>query len=128
MFILQFAKIIVVVDYFRKILHRRCLTAFRIYQGSDYIYHSEHVRFLNLPVLHRLLNMSEYVWIITKYALCLTMPKYGGICVNMYKSTWMAFALHFRIVIPRSTWTRSYFSLCSRKTRNMRLFSWRDKI
>ena len=30
----------------------------------------------------------------------MNMPEYDRICANMPKSTWMAFALHVRIVIP----------------------------
>ena len=41
-----------------------------------------------------ILNMPDYAWI------CLTMDKYTGICVNIPKSPWMSFVLHFPIVIP----------------------------
>ena len=33
--------------------------------------------------------MPDYVWI------CLNMRDYAGICVNMPRSVWMAFVLHF---------------------------------
>ena len=37
--------------------------------------------------------MPDYVWIY------LNIPEYTAICVNMPKSAWMAFVLHFPIVI-----------------------------
>ena len=33
--------------------------------------------------------MPDYVWI------CLNMRDYAGICVNVPRSVWMAFVLHF---------------------------------
>ena len=38
--------------------------------------------------------MPDYAW------MCLNMPEYAGIYVNIPKSTWMSFVLHAPIVIP----------------------------
>ena len=115
------AKIIVVVDYFCKMLHLRCLTWF-----SEYPLGSEYTRVLNMPrfwiyrgsecarVLNMalVLNMSgfgwcqdkkgpEYAWIIPEYPqICLNILKYVKIGMDMPKSTCMDFALHVHIIIP----------------------------
>ena len=42
-----------------------------------------------MPGLHRTL------WICLNYAwLCMTLPEYARICINMPKHSWMVFALH----------------------------------
>ena len=62
---------------------------------------SEDTGVLNMPELHKVWNMPEYVWIIPEYAwFCLNMSKYAGICVNIPKSAWLALVLHVLIVIP----------------------------
>ena len=54
---------------------------FWIYQGSEYA---------------RVTEGSEYAWKIPEYAwTCLIMSAYAGMCVNMPKSAWMDFVLHF---------------------------------
>ena len=64
---------------------------FWIYQGSEYASCFEYNRVLNMTVLHRIQNMLDYVW------MCLNMSAYVGIGVNMSKSAWIVFVLHFRI-------------------------------
>ena len=64
---------------------------FWIYQGSEYASCFEYNRVLNMTVLHRIQNMPDYVWI------CLNMSAYVGIGVNLSKSAWIVFVLHFRI-------------------------------
>ena len=56
---------------------------FWICQDSEYPSGSDYTRVLNMPGLYRLLNM----------------PDYAGICVNMPKSAWITFVLHFSIEI-----------------------------
>ena len=68
---------------------------FWICQGSEY------TSVLNMLILPRVLNMSEFARMIPEYAwLDLNMSKYAGICVNMPKSTWIAFVWHVPIVSP----------------------------
>ena len=38
--------------------------------------------------------------------ICLNMPEYVGLCLNIPESTWMAFCLHLGKYNPWSTWTR----------------------
>ena len=86
---------------------------------------------------------SEYVWICLKSSwICLIMPQYvwiyqgceyAGIYASKPKSTWMAFVLHFTIVISYLIeWVITYFKVYPKLevivSRNMRLLSWRDKI
>ena len=71
------------------------------------------------------MNASDYTWIY------LNMSEYAGIRVNMPKSVWMAFALHFSIVIPcllerLITYFNIYTKLEAIVWRNMGLFSWKD--
>ena len=87
-----------------KALHHRCLTRFWVWlqfwmcQNSEYASRFEYVRILNIP---------EF-WIYqdnTGFKICLIVPGYvwiclnmrERICVNMPKSPWMAFVLHFAI-------------------------------
>ena len=95
------AKVIIAASYFWKNLHRRCLTVFSIYQVSEctsalntpgfWIYHDseyasgfKYAKVLNMPGLHRALNMPEYAWIIPEYVwLCLNRCLYAWICGNM---------------------------------------------
>ena len=51
------AKVIIAVTYFRKTLHRRCLTGFLIYQGSEYASGFEYARILNMS---QVLNMPGF--------------------------------------------------------------------
>ena len=68
---------------------------FWICQGSEY------TSVLNMLILPRVLNMSEYARMIHEHAwLDLNMSKYAGICVNMPTSTWIAFVWHVPIVSP----------------------------
>ena len=61
-------------------------------QVSEYASGSEYAR---------ISQASECVRIIPEYVLwSLNMSAHAGICVNMPKSVWMAFVLHFPIVIP----------------------------
>ena len=70
-------------------------------QGYEYVSGSKYARVLNIPWLHRVLDMSEYTWIIPDYAwLCRNMLDYARICLNIAKSAWIAFVLHVPIVIP----------------------------
>ena len=75
------------------------MPGFWIYQGSDYASGSEYARVTQSSEYARII--LEHAWIIPGYALvCLIMPEYTKTCVNMPKSAWMAFVLHFPIVIP----------------------------
>ena len=65
-------------------------------------------------------NMPDYVWI------CLNRPEYTGICVNMPKSAWTAFVLHFLFFFFAISFLLELVIIVW--IRNMRLFSWRDKI
>ena len=77
-----------------------------VFQGSEY------TRVLNMPELHRILNMPmessvlylydmrEYAWVIPEYVwLFLNKSEYTGICVNMPKYAWSAFAWLVAILI-----------------------------
>ena len=83
-------------------------------QSKNYASGSENPRFLNMP---RVLSMqefwidkgseyasviqgSEYVWICLNNSwICLKMPEDAAIYVNITKSVWMTFVLHFPILI-----------------------------
>ena len=99
---------------------------FWIYQGSEYASGSEFIR---------VTQGSEYAWIclIMFGWICLDMPEYAGICVNMPKSAWIAFVLYFPIVIPcLLEGVVTYFNVFTKLEvlvwMKMRLFSWRDTI
>ena len=78
--------------------------------------------------------LNEYVWIIPRYIwFCLKIFEYDGKCENMPKSAWMGFVLHFPFVIPcLPEHVVTHISRCAKLEvtvwRNIRLFSWRDKI
>ena len=77
-------------------------------------------------IIQDLSNMREYRWI------CIHMPGYTRICVNMPKYAWMAFVLHFPIVIPCLikrvvSHFNAHMKLDVIVWRNMSLFSWRNK-
>ena len=82
----------------------------------------------------RVTQRSEYAWAISEYAwLCLDMSKYAEICVNVAISAWIAFVLHFPIsAFSFAKHVVTYLNVYKRQEvivwRNMRLFSWRDKI
>ena len=59
--------------------------------------------------------MPEYEW------LCLNIPKYAGVYVNMRKAARMAFALHSVFVIPCLLWTRNYLFQQFHETRSYSL-------
>ena len=109
---------------------------FWIYKSSEYASGFEYVMILNILefwICHRVTQGSEYTWIILEYA---------RICVNMTKSVWMAFALHFltspfalQSLLYLNTWLPIWTSsgdifrrLEVIVWRNIRLFSWSDKI
>ena len=48
--------------------------------GSEYVKGSGYTTVLNMPGLHRVLNMPEYAWII---------PGYAWLCVNVLKCVWI---------------------------------------
>ena len=53
----------------------------RYLTGTEYATGTEYVRVLNIPGLHRILNMSQYTWIIVEYAwLCRNISEYAWIC------------------------------------------------
>ena len=93
---------------------------FWIYQGSEYV---------------RVRQGSQYAWIclIMSGWICLDMSEFAGICVNMSKSAWIAFALYFSIVIPcLREGVVTYFNIFTKLEvldwMKMRLFSWRDTL
>ena len=76
-------------------------------QGSEYPSGSENAtvlkykRFLNMLVLHMVLNMPESFLNMSDYAgICLNMPEYTRISVNISKSVRAPFVSHAPIVIP----------------------------
>ena len=79
------------------------MPGFRIYQ--------DYTGFRICPNNSRIyVNMTDYVWI------CLNKPEYAGICVDMSKSAWMAFVLHFHISLlvlqSFSFWARGNLYEC----------------
>ena len=75
--------------------------------------------------------IPEYAWIIPGYALiCLNMPEYTETCVKTPKCAWMAFVLHFPIVIPwHLECVVTYFNVYKKLEvivwRNISLIFWR---
>ena len=146
------AKIVIVINWFRKTLHCRCLTSFWIYQGSECGSCFEYARAQGLiyqcTSMPLVLNIEGLFWIYegSEYAIvthsfdhawiCLNIPnmsEYAGISVNMSKSLWISFAWHFPVVIPSLLeLVITYFSVTTKLEvivwRNTRLFPWRDKI
>ena len=84
---------------FCKMLHRRCLTGFWTCLGFwicllFWISQcSEYTTVLSMSGFRIYLNIPDS-WI------CLIMARYAAIFVNMPKSAWMTFVLHFPIVTP----------------------------
>ena len=107
-------------------LHKYIIVAvnFYLWQGSEYSSTTKYAMLLNIPWLHKVLNMSECAWIMPWYAwLCQNMREYACICLNGFcctchycnsLSTWICVVTYCNGV--EGVWT------------NMRLFSWRDKI
>ena len=110
-----------------------------IAQNSEYPSGFEYAEVLNIPefwicqsytgfkiCLNNTRIIPEHCWI------CLNMPVYVWICVNMPKFAWIGFSSFFHLFYnPFSTWTRGYLFEHILEVivgRNMRLFSWRDKI
>ena len=102
-----FAKIIIVVDYFRKTFHRRCLTGLWIClrfwicqrsestgvlnipglwicQGSEYSSGTEYVRTLDISWFYaRVTHGSKFAWICLNNSwICLIMSEFAWICLN----------------------------------------------
>ena len=116
---------------------------FRICQSSKYTKALNKPLVLNLPNFwinqgseyvrsNRVLNMPKYAWLCLAEWTCMDMSEYADICVNMPKSSWMAFALYFPIVIPcLLERVLTYFNVCRKLEvwvlRKMMLFSWRHK-
>ena len=105
-----------------------------ICKNFKYLSGFEYGRFLNIPRFWICLwfeYMPEF-WICPGYNI-LNMPEYAGKCVNVPKSAWMTFVLHFPIVIfclykTVVNYFNVYMKLEVIVWRNMRLVSWRDKI
>ena len=98
------------VDNFHKTLHRN------VWQNSEYPFVSEfnYIRVLNMRGLHRVLNLPEYAWIISKHAwICLNMPKYVLISLNLPE--WLLF--YFPIVYLNA------WLLISMFMQNLKLYS-----
>ena len=91
-----------------------------IHQGSEY------ASGLNVLGLHRVLNMPEFVWIISGYAwICI--PEYAWICLNLHE--WVLFYVSsFSFLINVNGW----LLLTSTFTWNFKSWrkdnSWRDTI
>ena len=95
---LEYARVLTVGGFwicqgskYMKILN---MPGFWICQGSKYI------KILNMPGLHMVLKMPEYASIPEHAWLCQNMSECAKICVNIFKSAWMAFVLYFLSVIP----------------------------
>ena len=87
---------------------------FWIYQSSEYTSGSEFARVLNMSGLHRVLNMSDYVW--------LNMPGYVWICWDMRKYAKISLnglCFIFPHCNPLSTWRRGYLFQRLHKTRSL---------
>ena len=57
---------------------------FWIYQDFEYIW------VLNMQGLKRVLNMPEYTWVNSEHAsICLNMPKYAWMCLNLPNDSWV---------------------------------------
>ena len=88
------SKTIIGINYFRKTLHHRWLTAFWIYQGSEsrlrfWICHgSESTRVLNILRLWICQGYTGF-WLCLTLSECLNMPEYAWICLNL--SEWLLF-------------------------------------
>ena len=116
------------------IFAKRAIVA--VWQGSEYASPfeytsgSENDRVLNMPglwIYHSVLNiplvfnMARF-WIYQAYTafwICLIMPGYVWISMNMRKSCWMAFVLRFPILIPcllkrLITYFIAYFNVCTK--------------
>ena len=127
------------------------MTMLWICKNFEYLSGFEYGRFLNVPRFwicswfeympefwicpgDNVLIMPEYVWTVLIYTwICLNMPEYAEKCVNVTKSAWMTFVLHFPIVIFCSYKTVvNYFNVYMKLEvivwRNMRLVSWSGKI
>ena len=110
------------------------MTMLWICKNFEYLSGFEYGRFLNIPRFWICLwfeYMPEF-WICPGYNI-LNMPEYAGKCVNVPKSAWMTFVLHFPIVIfclykTVVNYFNVYMKLEVIVWRNMRLVSWRDKI
>ena len=70
---------------------------FWIYRGSEYVSEFEYVTVLDIPSSKyaRVAQGFEYAWII---------PGYAWLCLNVYKSVWMAFVLHLPTVVAEGIW------------------------
>ena len=126
-------KIVIADNYFRKTLHHRCLSGFWIcigfwiYKGFECASGSKYADVVNIPGFWkkkgseyaRIVQDCEYAWKVLKYGqICLNISEYPGICVNMPKSTWMAFILYFlSVIICLVEDLVTYFKLCIHETR-----------
>ena len=116
------------------------ILGFWLAQDSEYVSVSECARVLDIPgfwicLWYWIYQDSEYY---TGFRICLNnswicadMPHYVWIFLNMTKSVWMAFILHFpcsyfalHVVIYLNVYRRLDVIVW----RNMRLFSWGGKI
>ena len=110
------------------------MTMLWICKNFEYLSGFEYGRFLNIPRFWICLwfeYMPEF-WICPGYNI-LNMPEYAGKCVNVPKSAWMTFVLHFPIVIfclykTVVNYFNVYMKLEVIVWRNMRLVSWSGKI
>ena len=104
----------IVVNYIRKTLYRRCLTGFWIFWGSEdtmvlnMLLVLNMLRVQNTPEIHRVLNMPEYGRIIPEYAwFCLNKCEYAWIYRNKYDvsksavSIWFAFCFRLNVFTIR---------------------------
>ena len=111
-------------NYFRKMLHHRCLTGFWVYLGFSVCQGSKYTSVLNITNLNmplvfnvRILNETEF-WICHAYTgfwIYLNNSWIYQNIANMPKCAWRAFVLHVPIVIT-----------CLLK--RVVLFSWGEKI
>ena len=88
----------------------RNMPAFWIYQSPEYTRVLDMVLVLNIlgfwmyksfNYARVIIQGSEYAWIyLNNFRTYMIMPEYTRLCVNKAKCAWMAFLLHFPIVIP----------------------------
>ena len=116
------------------------ILGFWIARDSEYVSGFECTRVLNIPEFwvcqgytgFRICLDNSQICLKVWTRKCLDMSEFVAICVNMSKSAWMAFVLHFPIsqfVLQSLVYLNSLllYSLKFIVWRNMKLFSWEDK-
>ena len=81
-----------------KYIRALSMPGFWIYQGSEEASGSQYTRFLNIPEFWICQGFTG-TWICLNNSwICLVMPEYAGVWVDIPKSAWMAFDLYVPII------------------------------